>query len=166
MSVIANMQDDVFWMREAYAFAAKHSPDKGTQNGAVIVRDGSMVSMGVNCFPVGVVHSEWRLDRPQKYTFTEHAERNAIFSAAKQGRSTLGATMYCPWSACAECARAIIQAGIKEVVWHDWAREERADWSDSLAAAAAMFDEAEVLVRALRHEFRISIRFNGKEVVV
>jgi len=54
--------------------------------------------------------------RPAKYRWTEHAERNAIFSAARMGVSIVGATMYLPWFPCAECARAIVQSGIGALV--------------------------------------------------
>jgi dCMP deaminase len=52
----------------------------------------------------------------------EHAERDAIYKAAFVGMQTEGATLYVPWFACADCARAIIAAGITRVVGNSLAR--------------------------------------------
>jgi len=96
------------------ADVAKQSPDTSTENGAVIVSSwNNVISTACNTFPRGV--SE-RLDRPEKYTFIEHAERNAIFEAARYTGGCHGATMYCIWAACADCARAIVQSGIRHLV--------------------------------------------------
>lgn len=99
------------------------SPDPSTQVGAVIVDDDhNVLTTGYNGFPRGVdtsVESRW--ERPDKYDWVEHAERNAIFAAARNGVKLLGATMYLPFAAypCAPCMRAIIQAGIKRLICSD-----------------------------------------------
>ena len=105
-------------LRKAYNYASIVSSDLNTQNGAIIVNNGEIISMGANSIPLNVKIDDNRLKRPDKYNYIEHAERNAIYNAAKQGKSTYGATMYCPWFACTDCARAIIQSGIKKVVGH------------------------------------------------
>ena len=111
---------DVEFMLEAYRWAEKFSTDPSTQNGAVLVsfdgwRDGQIVAWGANHFPQGVLESDERWQRPLKYSYVEHAERNAIFDAAARGVATAGLTMYVPWFACADCGRAIIQAGISNI---------------------------------------------------
>ena len=53
--------------------------------------------------------------RPEKYDWIEHAERNAIYAAAREGRKLMGATMYLNKFPCVECARAIAQTGITEL---------------------------------------------------
>ena len=103
-------------MQEALE-AATHSPDPSTQNGAVLLlADGSLAAADCNRFPVGVAETEERWERPLKYRFIEHAERNAIFQAARKGIPTEGATLVCPWAACSDCARAIVEAGFTTLV--------------------------------------------------
>lgn len=96
------------------------SKDERTQIGAVIVGvDNEIVSTGYNSFPRGINDDiPERQERPEKYFWFEHAERNAIYNAARIGVSTLGTTMYMTCGiSCADCARAIISAGIKKVVF-------------------------------------------------
>jgi dCMP deaminase len=96
---------------------ATQSPDPSTQNGAVLVDSLGYVFAGdCNRFPDGVQYNPDRWLRPGKYQFIEHAERNAIFAAARKGESTEGSTMVCAWAACSDCARAIVQAGIAKLV--------------------------------------------------
>jgi dCMP deaminase len=113
------------YLRAAYEYAAKNSTDPTTQNGAMLVnKAGEIVAKGANRFPRGVRENEDRREKPQKYFYMGHAEKYAIFEAARKGIKTEGLTMYCPWSVCAECARAIIQAGIKKVVAHKQAMDK------------------------------------------
>ena len=72
------------------------SKDERTQIGALIVGvDNEIVSTGYNSFPRGIVDSRpERQERPEKYYWFEHAERNAIYNAARIGVSTKGCTMY------------------------------------------------------------------------
>lgn len=94
------------------------SKDRSTKVGAVIVDDDKrVVGMGYNGFPAGFDDEiDSRHERPVKYAYTEHAERNAIFTAARNGSHIKGCTMYLKWFPCVDCARAIIQSGIKRVV--------------------------------------------------
>jgi len=97
---------------------AEWSKDRSTKVGAVIVDDNKVVvAMGYNGFPRGIDDTiEEYHERPAKYRWTEHAERNAIFNAVRKGVSTMGCTIYLPWFPCMDCARAIAQAGISTVV--------------------------------------------------
>lgn len=110
---------------------ASWSKDRSRTCGAVIVDDRNvLVSIGWNGFPRGVNDDvDARHERPAKYRWTEHAERNAIFNAAANGHSTRGCTIYLPWYPCADCARAIIQSGIDKIVCTD------PDWNDHIWAA-------------------------------
>ena len=96
------------------------SKDNNTQIGVVIVgKDNEIVSTGYNSFPRGIDDDvAERQEKPEKYFWFEHAERNAIYNAARIGVSTLGTTMYmtCDIS-CADCARGIINAGISKIVF-------------------------------------------------
>jgi len=91
------------------------SKDPRTKVGAVIVdKHNHPVSTGFNGLPRGVTDTEERLnDRDLKKYFIEHAERNAIFAA---NESLDGCTLYITHPPCSDCARAIIQSGIKSVV--------------------------------------------------
>ena len=87
------------------------SKDERTQIGAVIVgEDKEIVSTGYNSFPRGLDDSiKLRQERPEKYYWFEHAERNAIYNAARIGVSTKGCTMYLSCGIpCVDCARGII----------------------------------------------------------
>ncbi len=169
---------DYEYLKLAYTVAMVNSTDPSTQNGAVIVsepreeasRPGYFAREFIesaNFFPSGVKESEERWTRPLKYKFVEHAERNVIYLAAKVGFKTQGATMYVPWFACADCARAIIQAGIVEVVGHDYPpHKEQSSWKESIEIADQMLLEAGVKFRRIPGNFNIKIRFNGQVVTV
>jgi dCMP deaminase len=156
------METHLNFLREAYKFAVENSTDPSTQNGAVIVVDGKIVARGANHFPLGVQENDLRWQRPAKYQYVEHAERNAIYDAASRGVSTQGSIMYCPWFACADCGRAIIQSKITEVIGHNTPLHETSpNWKDSIAVAIQMFKEAGVKFSYVSGEIGETIRFNG-----
>ena len=143
-----NREQVRYYLRKAYRLAQHNSHDPRTQNGAVIVDpdNDKVIGMGVNCFPYGVSTLPERMERPLKYSWMEHAERNAIYWAARNGSSTYGAIMYCPWFSCADCARSIIQAGISKVIGHKQVFEKYGSgpWDDSINIGNQMFKEAGV----------------------
>jgi dCMP deaminase len=93
------------------------------QVGAVITRDGRAVSWGYNGAPPGLPHCVHPLDLDEPCTVAVHAEANAVSFAARQGISTEGGTLYVERSPCVECARLIIAAGIKRVVFAEAYRD-------------------------------------------
>ena len=98
---------------------ASKSRDPSTKCGAVIVSDDNAVlSTGYNGFPRGVEYKSERLQRPLKYEFIEHGERNAILNAARHGIGLLGTKMYLNFrpECCVDCTKAVIQSGITEVI--------------------------------------------------
>jgi dCMP deaminase len=99
---------------------AQKSKDPSTKVGCVIVSDdNAILSMGFNGFPRHVnEHAEERWKRPEKYFWVEHAERNAIYNAARHGINLNGARAYLNWEPkpCADCTRALIQVGIREII--------------------------------------------------
>lgn len=105
-------------MMDTAKLVASWSKDRSIGVGCVIASpDHAILSTGFNGFPRGVNDDvEERHQRPAKYKFTEHAERNAIYNAARHGIKLEGATIYLPWYPCADCARAIVQSGIKTMV--------------------------------------------------
>lgn len=123
------------------------SKDPHTKVGAVIIGDNRrIVSVGYNGFPSGVNDDKIdRYSRPEKYFYTEHAERNAIYNAHLTDASPVNGSIYSTKMTCADCARAIIQCGIKEVhTYKDIKPDSR--WTESFAAAFEMYDEAGVKV--------------------
>jgi dCMP deaminase len=131
-------------LRHAYRLAALYSNDPATQNGAILVnRDGEPIGTGVNRFPHRVKVTPERLERPKKYSFMEHAERNAIYDAARKGNATVFGVLYCPWYACADCARAIIEAGIIRVIGHKQMFDRTPEhWKASILEGNEMFQDA------------------------
>lgn len=100
------------------AIWAENSYCKRRQVGALIVKDRMIISDGFNGTPAGfenVCEDEGGLTKP----YVLHAEANAISKVAKSGNSSEGSTLYVTASPCIECAKLIIQAGIKRVVYKD-----------------------------------------------
>lgn len=125
---------------------AAWSRDPSSKVGAVIVRpDKSIASIGFNGFARGVQDDPDRLeDRDQKLLYTLHAELNAILAA----KTPLdGCSLFVwPFQPCAQCAAAIIQAGIINVFCPP---SEPGRWADSFSAARTMFHESGVVVHCI-----------------
>ena len=120
------------------------SKDPSTRVGAVAIGSkGQVLAQGYNGFPRGIHDSESRLtNREEKYKFVVHAEMNCIFNATYNGVSLDGATIYVTGlPVCSECAKGLIQVGIKKVVMPriDDMPEK---WRESWKLSQAMFDEA------------------------
>jgi dCMP deaminase len=124
------------------------SKDRSTKVGCVIVGpDNEIRATGFNGFPRGVRDdSEERHARPAKYKWTEHAERNAIYNSACAGIALKGCRMYLPWFPCMDCARAIVQSGIVELIAYQPNLQDP-QWGDDFQLALALFAEAGVRVR-------------------
>lgn len=156
---------DLEFMERAYEFGSKFSTDPSTQNGCVLVDPSSnqIVSSGANYFPDGVLNKKERWERPIKYSYVEHAERNTIFNAAKNGVKTNGLDMYCYWAACADCARAIIQSGISRLVTHKIIMDATYErWKDTIEIAFGMMREVGIQLDEVTEPIEgIKIRFNG-----
>lgn len=130
-------------------FVAQKSKDQSVKVGVVIVGpDNEVRSTGYNGFPRGINETDpARWERPIKYQFVEHAERNAIYNAARSGATTKNCTAYMESPPCADCARALIQAGImKVVVTTNNPFKDRADWKQSIEFAENLLFEAGVEV--------------------
>lgn len=100
------------------AIWAKNSYCKRRQVGALIVKDKMIISDGFNGTPEGF-ENECEDENDKTKAYVLHAEANAITKVAKSGNNSLGATLYATTSPCIECAKLIIQAGIKRVVYLD-----------------------------------------------
>jgi dCMP deaminase len=159
---------DAEYLVQAYLLARDQSPDPRTQNAALLVEPGGdVVCQAVNKFPPGVVVSADRWERPLKYEYVECAERNSIYECARLGIKTSDLVMYAAWASCANCARAIIQAGIKLLVTHRPADADNGTWGDIIARADGMMREAGVELRFVTerlftHDDEFFVRRNGK----
>ena len=132
------------------------SKDNNTQIGAVIVgKDKEIVSTGDNSFPRGIDDKkDERQERPEEYYWFEHAERNAIYNAARIVVSTKGTTMYLSCGVpCSDCARGIINAGIIRIFCEKGGGAKGVKWAESAERSWAMFDEAGVSVQFYDDEF-------------
>lgn len=124
---------------------AKHSKDPSTKVGCVIIRpDRTQAAGGFNGFPRGVADTEDRYaDRNIKYKLVVHAEQNAIVTAREPLH---GYTMYCTHSPCHECAKLIVQAGIKRVVAPMPSDDILRRWAESFQFADLIFKEGGVTI--------------------
>ena len=119
--------------------SAERSKDNSTQVGACIVsRDNKIVSVGYNGMPTGCSDDEMPWERTgdtpldTKYPFVCHAELNAILNSRN---SVEGCTLYVTLFPCNECAKAIIQSGIKRVVYFS----NKYSGTDSVLASELLF---------------------------
>jgi dCMP deaminase len=126
------------------------SKDRSRQVGCVVVGPDNIIrALGFNGFPRGLDDDlDERHQRPAKYLWTEHAERNAIYTAARIGIPLAGCRMYLPWFPCVDCGRAIVQTGIAELIG---IKPDLTDqkWGEDFIVAVKMLEEAGVLIRYL-----------------
>jgi len=140
------MDWDTLFMSMVYLVAMK-SKDKKTHIGAVIVGcQNEVISVGFNGLPIGVNDNiSERFERPEKYYWTEHAERNSILLAHQ---SVKGCKMYTNGIPCMNCARSIVQAGISEVIVDKvWDDNNYNQWIEEAERTKIMFKEAGVKLR-------------------
>lgn len=148
------------YLKIACELGRDFSTDPSTQNGAIIVRDGQILTQGFNYIPDGV-QGTW--EKGTKYLYVEHAERDAIYKAAKHGIPTEGAIMYCPWLACADCARAIIISGITKVYGLQRALDLTPErWQTSVNEALKMMRDAGIDITWMDTTLDVTIRFDGQ----
>lgn len=148
--------------------ASKRSKDPNTQVGACIVsgdtnihiKENTILSIGYNGLPYGCSDDEFPWDRQgelleTKYPYVVHAELNAILNA--QGKSLMGTKIYVALFPCNECAKAIIQSGIKEVIY----LSDKYSETDIVKASKKMFESAGVKLTKLNcNSKKIELSFN------
>lgn len=162
---------DELYMTMCYLIAMR-SRDPSTHVGSVIVdSDNVLVSTGYNSLPRHI-ELDKNLNRTsrdggEKYYWIEHAERNAIYNAARRGTPLKGCKLYVPWTPCADCARAIIQTGISEVIIHKngqdfYDKNTNGKWIDTHKRTQEMFLEAGIIARYLTLDIVVpEIYMNG-----
>ena len=149
------MQEPLTW--EEYFMtlalvASLKSKDQSTQVGAVIVDNATrkVISSGYNGFPRYLDDSRVPTTRPEKYLYVVHAELNAILHAE---RSLSGCTLYVTVFPCADCMKAMIQTGIKNVVYLNELGGD--DWEKSKAATMKLAELANIEVRKFQGDNEI-----------
>jgi len=158
---------DDYFMSMVYLAASK-SKDERTHIGAVIVgKDNEIKSTGYNSF-VRKLRDDVleRQKKPEKYFWFEHAERNAIFNAVRFGASLKGCTLYTNGIPCMDCARAIVQSGIKKVVVDkSWDDQNPPEWREHAVRTLQLFKEAGVKLRFWQGELIPVVKFNRGEII-
>jgi len=139
---------DKVYLIEAYKYAMDKSHDPVTQIGCVLVSPfEGVVTYATNTFTHGIVPSDEMFERPNKYAYIEHAERNAIYRCALKGYCTAGLSIYCPWWCCADCARGIVQSGITRFVGHHLMYDiATSRWRDSIDKGMEILEHGGVSV--------------------
>ena len=142
--------------------AARRSKDPSTQVGACIVSaDNIIISTGYNGMPKGCSDDEFPWDREgdeTKYPYVVHAELNAILNA--NGRDLRGSRLYVALFPCNECAKAIIQSGVKEVLY----LSDKYATTPTTQASKRMFQAAGVKTTQLRTGIKsITLDFTPEE---
>jgi len=136
---------DECFIRMAHVIADR-SQDPSTQAGAVVATENNVVvGVGYNGWPRGIKSEDLPWDREgdfenTKYAYVCHAEENAIYNA---NNSTEGCKIYCTLFPCNECAKTMIQNGIKEVIYES---DKYAD-TPAVRASKKMFKLAKVAMR-------------------
>ncbi len=140
---------DDYFMSMVYLVAAK-SKDNRTHIGAVVVGpDNEIKTTGYNSFVRGLNDNvPERQEKPEKYNWFEHAERNSIYNATLIGVSLKGCKMYTNGVPCTDCARGIIQSGILEVIVDkEWDKMNSPEDSENSKKSLQMFQEVGVKVK-------------------
>jgi dCMP deaminase len=136
-------------LKQCYIYAER-SNHGSTHTAALIVdKNGKVILKGKNILPPGVEEKKERFRGENKHIYPNHAERDVIYKAARDGISTKNLTMIMPWLPCIPCANAIISSGIKKLVVHKQMIERtREGWEEELTNAVQIMKEAKVKIIA------------------
>jgi dCMP deaminase len=124
----------------------EESDDGNTQVSAIITdSENLIISYGTNRLPDGLDYKSDRCVKPLKYKWLMHAERSAIYMAAREGKSTNGCKMYVNYFPCVDCSRGIIQSGIKTLIAPkpDISHHK---WGESWSIAIDMLEESGITI--------------------
>ncbi|PIS41218.1 MAG: cytidine deaminase [Candidatus Kerfeldbacteria bacterium CG08_land_8_20_14_0_20_42_7] len=139
---------------------AERSKDPSTQAGAVIVNPSKIiVGVGYNGFPRGIKDEELSWEREggfldTKYAYVVHAEENAIYNA---NTDTQGCSIYTTLFPCNECAKTLIQNGVKEIVFSSDKYHDKDQW----IASRKMLDKAGITYRQYAPEHTLELKKNS-----
>ena len=147
------MNDDkaIKFMQLANYTANLFSKDSDKKVGAILLAPESLqvLSMGYNGMPRKIDESKsCRWERPLKYKYVEHAERNAIYNACRHGTPLKGSIAVVTMFPCCDCARALIQAGIRNLVTIK-PDLNHPRWGEDFKISLEMFEEVGIDIRVV-----------------
>lgn len=143
--------------------SGQRSKDPNTQVGACIVKEKKIIGIGYNGLPIGCDDDEYPWDKEgdflnTKYPYIVHAELNAILNSIKSDLK--GATIYVGLFPCNECAKAIIQSGIKHIIY----LSDKYGDSDIFLASKRLLNSAGVKFTQLEMDHKIVISLNKDSI--
>jgi len=162
---------DEFFFLHVY-LAARKSKDDSTKIAAVLTRNRIILSEGYNGMPRGVDDSiKERYERPLKYFLWEHAERNCLYNAARNGINTSDSIMYTNSLPCSDCTRGIIQCNVSKVILHKQHQEifdglRGNVWKENCNKSIDMLKEAGVEIEYFDKFLNLDCLINGKVIKV
>ena len=142
--------DMIMWHEHFLKMArliSERSKDRSTKCGCVIVRNKRVLATGYNGFPSGTedYDNDAKNERPEKYLWFEHSERNAIYNAASNGVALCDSTAYITCPPCVDCTRALIQSGIVCIIIpkkHNFIDRMDSIWAETAAVCEEMMRNA------------------------
>lgn len=142
----------VKYLELAEHMAGLFSKDESTKVGTIILAPYThqILSMGYNGMPRGFdekIRERW--ERPHKYLFVEHAERNAIYNACRNGVSLENSIAITTLFPCADCMRGLIQSGVKTIITKNYSVEQEQRWNEHFDASIAMAKECDISVKII-----------------
>ena len=127
------------------------SKDPSTKVGTILLKPGShqVLSLGYNGMPRGINEKDiFKWERPLKYKYVEHSERNAIYNASRHGTPLEGCIAIVTMFPCSDCTRALIQSGVKTIIsYYDQSKKER--WGEEWKISNDMLKEANIDIMIL-----------------
>ncbi len=162
---------DEFFIRHCYLVATK-SRDGNTKIGTVLVRDRVVCSEGYNGIPRRVNDNiKERNERPEKYYWYSHSERNSLYQAARNGIKTEECSLYTLSLPCSDCTMGIIQSGISEIIVHKqyqniFKQIQKGKWEESCKRSKIMLQEAGIPIFEFDKVLKIKGFLDGREIEI
>ena len=120
---------------------SRRSHDSQTQCGCVLVKNKTSIATGYNGFMRDVNDRKLPTERPDKYPFMIHAEANAIYNCAREGKSTLGARAYITAAPCTSCLQMLWQCGVHEIYFSDLSSPKGGIWTEKYSKILALIGD-------------------------
>lgn len=160
----SDSEDYKVLLKDCYDYANEKGKHPTTHNAALLVRNGEVILRGANILPPGVEETKERYEGDNRHIYPNHAERDLVFKAARQGIATDGLIMVMPWLPCINCANAVISSGIKKLIVHKAMIEKtREAWQAELRDAVSIMREAGVGIVAYNGVVGTKVYMNREE---
>ena len=135
---------DSMFFSEAVLWS-RRSHDSETQCGCVLVKNKTVIATGYNGFMRDINDRSLPNTRPEKYPFMIHAEANAIYNCAREGKSTLGTRAYITAPPCTTCLQMLWQCGVHEVYFSNLSSPKSDIWSKKYDQVLQQIDDRLIL---------------------